>query len=209
MNGSIFRREALERLASPEQLDQLMPLTSPRGWVALAALGGLLLAALLWGAFGTVPVNVEGPGVLVRAGRARTVRAPWTGRVTSIKALAGGQVVKGQVLVMLRPPGPGQAHAPVESPQTARVLEVPVREGDQVEKGDPLMALEPLDDPLEAVAYVPQADGHQVQPGMAVEVVIAGVGGRGISSWSAALRARPAFPPRGQPCSIACKTRSW
>ena len=38
----IFRKVALERLSSPEQLDQLMQVTSPKGWLALAGLGALL-----------------------------------------------------------------------------------------------------------------------------------------------------------------------
>ncbi|MEY4095680.1 MAG: hypothetical protein RLZZ53_2879, partial [Acidobacteriota bacterium] len=33
----IFRKVALDRLASPEQLDLLMEVTSPRSWIALVA----------------------------------------------------------------------------------------------------------------------------------------------------------------------------
>ena len=34
MRGSIFRKAALERLSSPERLDQLMQVTRPRAWLA-------------------------------------------------------------------------------------------------------------------------------------------------------------------------------
>ena len=34
----IFRKVALERLSSPEQLDQLLQVTDPKGWMALGAL---------------------------------------------------------------------------------------------------------------------------------------------------------------------------
>src|SRR6185436_5494733 len=37
MQQPIFRRVALERLSSPEQLDQLIPATTLRRWLALAA----------------------------------------------------------------------------------------------------------------------------------------------------------------------------
>ncbi|MGA7497687.1 MAG: hypothetical protein WBX00_13260, partial [Isosphaeraceae bacterium] len=76
MARQIYRGEALQRLASPEQLDQLMPLTDPRGWLALAALGMVLAAVLVWACFGTVRVTVEAQGVLVRPGGVRTVAAP-------------------------------------------------------------------------------------------------------------------------------------
>ena len=37
MAGQIFRKTALEKLSSPEQLDELMKITTPKGWVALIA----------------------------------------------------------------------------------------------------------------------------------------------------------------------------
>lgn len=59
---SVFRAAALERLSSPEQLDERMRVVSPRAWLALAALGALLLAVVLWGAFGHLPVKTYGVG---------------------------------------------------------------------------------------------------------------------------------------------------
>jgi hypothetical protein len=61
----IFRRVALDRLASPEQLDQLLRVTEPAGWVAMLALSGLLGAALLWSCFGSLAVQVAGQAALV------------------------------------------------------------------------------------------------------------------------------------------------
>jgi hypothetical protein len=66
MNRRIFRPAALERMSSPEQLDRLMPVTSPRGWVALSALGIIFLATFLWALFGTVYTTAEGQGILIR-----------------------------------------------------------------------------------------------------------------------------------------------
>ena len=51
-DSSIFRKEALERLSSPEQLDQLMKIVTPRSWLPLVTLGGLLGMGLLWSFFG-------------------------------------------------------------------------------------------------------------------------------------------------------------
>ena len=62
----IFRQVALERLSSPEQLDQLMPLIALRGWVALLTLIGLVVLALAWSAFDTIPTQVTGRGILIR-----------------------------------------------------------------------------------------------------------------------------------------------
>ncbi|MGA1194869.1 MAG: hypothetical protein ACO36I_00070 [Candidatus Latescibacterota bacterium] len=43
----IFRQAALDRLSSPDQLDQLMRVTTPKGWIALMALCSVLLAATI------------------------------------------------------------------------------------------------------------------------------------------------------------------
>jgi hypothetical protein len=59
----MFRKAALDRLSSPEELDQLLRVTRPRSWVALLALGGLLVAGLLWGVFAVIPTPVSGQGV--------------------------------------------------------------------------------------------------------------------------------------------------
>ena len=42
----MFRKVALDRLSSPEELDQLLRVTTSRSWLALLGLGGLLAVAL-------------------------------------------------------------------------------------------------------------------------------------------------------------------
>lgn len=62
---SIFRQESLERLSSPEQLDQLMHVVNPKSWLPLASLGVLVLLAFLWSIFGRITITTAGRGVLV------------------------------------------------------------------------------------------------------------------------------------------------
>jgi hypothetical protein len=64
MASRVFRKIALDRLSSPEQLDQLVQVTPPRGWAALGILTALLAAGVLWGWFGSVSVEVFGDCVL-------------------------------------------------------------------------------------------------------------------------------------------------
>ena len=61
-----FRRAALERLSSPERLDEMMRAIPPKGWVAITTVLGLAALALLWGFFGSIPDRVEGQGMLIR-----------------------------------------------------------------------------------------------------------------------------------------------
>lgn len=94
-----FRPSALQRLSSPEQLDQLFTYADPRGWLALGALAGLLLLALLWGVFGSVSTRVVGQGILLKKGGVFDVAAPGSGMLVELAALrSGDEVHKGQVV---------------------------------------------------------------------------------------------------------------
>jgi len=64
MSERLFRRKALEKLASPERLDQLMSITTVRGWLTLLALGSLIVAAAVWGFFAKIPTTLSGEGIL-------------------------------------------------------------------------------------------------------------------------------------------------
>ncbi len=63
---SLFRQESLERLSSPERLDELMKLVRLRTWVPLGALGVLLGLGLVWSVVGRVPITTSGKGLLVQ-----------------------------------------------------------------------------------------------------------------------------------------------
>jgi hypothetical protein len=162
MAREIFRKEALDRLSSPEQLDQLMEVTNPRGWIALAALGLLLLAGLLWGLFGTIPTTAEGQGLLLRGHGVRQVTTPRAGKVLAVLVTNGQDIDKGQALVSLGNSPDDPDRTTVVSPFPARVLEVSVHKHDTIEKDTPVVTLEPRNAPLRAVLYVPVGEGYQV-----------------------------------------------
>jgi HlyD family secretion protein len=97
----IFRKVALERLSSPEQLDQLVPLTSPIGWTAVIAIAAIVAAAIGWSIFGTLPTSVNGSGILVsRGGHVFDAMAPFPGTLIEV-ANIGTVVKKGDRLASL------------------------------------------------------------------------------------------------------------
>jgi len=98
----IFRKVALERLSSPEQLDQLLQVTDAKGWLALAALAALLVAALGWGIFGTVPTEASGTSILIRSGGVSDVVSTGSGQVAEVLVGVGDTVAKGTVVARIR-----------------------------------------------------------------------------------------------------------
>lgn len=97
----IFRTASLDRLASPEQLDQLIEVTPPRAWLALAAVAGLLCIALLWGIFGNLPSKVQGTCLLIRPGGVDEIVAPGAGWLSDLAVEAGETVRHGQLIARI------------------------------------------------------------------------------------------------------------
>jgi HlyD family secretion protein len=98
----IFRQSALEKLNSPEKLDEAIRITSPTGW--LAALGILLLiaAALTWGIFGSVPTRLTGNGIILYDDAVtRNAVAEVGGVLAEIKVAPGDTVVAGQIIAVV------------------------------------------------------------------------------------------------------------
>ncbi len=172
MQKSIFRKVALERLSSPEQLDQLMKVTHRRGWLALGAVIVLLATAVVWGVFGTVSTKVTGQGILLRQGGLGSVVATHTGEITEFHVLAGEIVREGQLVASLfSSNGVGASQLRyISSQNTGRIVELVVDEGSYVREGDRLLITEPLDVELEAVIYLSTDEGKRVLSSMDVEI---------------------------------------
>jgi HlyD family secretion protein len=95
---SLFRQEALERLSSPERLDVLMQVVSPKNWLAVVTFAGLLGAALTWAILGHLPTLVTGYGVLMRPRQVVDIQVPASGRLDALAVHTGDVVKQGEVL---------------------------------------------------------------------------------------------------------------
>jgi len=97
----IFRKVALERASSPEQLDQLITITTPAGWVALLAILIFLTATVIWGIYGSIPTQVDGRGILLFQEGVASVQVPNTGRITRIAVEVGDVIEQGQIVARI------------------------------------------------------------------------------------------------------------
>ena len=82
--NQLFRKAAMEKLASPERLDVLMQVTSPVGWLAMITIAGILGAAIAWSILGSIPERLEAQGILMRGGGLREVRSSGDGVITKL-----------------------------------------------------------------------------------------------------------------------------
>lgn len=104
MSRSGFEKRDFDRLRSPEQLDQLLTVTTPRAWLALAAAAFIIAATAAWAFGGKVSQTVPGACVLVRSGGVRQVVFAHSGQVTDIRPIPGDFVRRGDVVARLARP---------------------------------------------------------------------------------------------------------
>jgi len=95
----MFRKAALAKLSSPEQLDSLMQVTTPKGWIALIGLLVLILAGLVWGIFGRTAERVSGAGILIKEGGIFGIESRGGGIITDVLVNVNDDVKEGQVVV--------------------------------------------------------------------------------------------------------------
>ncbi|HHV71396.1 MAG TPA: NHLP bacteriocin system secretion protein [Clostridia bacterium] len=102
--SKVFRKVSLDRLSSPEELDQRLTITSPIGWVALTAIFILVVAALIWGIFGSIPDKAVGRGIIISGGGIHSLIHHANGQITDLSVSDGDYVEKGQVIARIDQP---------------------------------------------------------------------------------------------------------
>lgn len=167
MATNIFRQQALDKMASPEQLDMLMQVTDPKGWLALLGFGIIILLGILWAVFGTLQTTASSFGMIVPQNGMTGVTAPVSGTVSAVLVPSDQLVRMGQPIMRVRSKAGVQV---VTSPQNGRLLNVSAYPGAYVSDGTPLASVEPPQSRLDAVFYLPAAEVHAVQPGMQVHI---------------------------------------
>jgi len=160
----------MDKTLSPDELDRMIRVTGPRGWLALVALLILVVAAVVWGVFGTIPVVVQGDeGVLLGGDSRHQVVSQTSGLVTDVRVKIGDRVKKGQVVARVRPNG--GAETDVVSLFGGRLDEILIEEGMLLERGQNVAVVKEGDDPLTAFVFVPGEQGKQLKKGMKVQVL--------------------------------------
>jgi HlyD family secretion protein len=97
-----FRNIALQRAASPEQLDHLVSITRPFDWILTFVICLALAAALVWGIVGRIPMRVPGEGILVSdGGRVVDAVSDAAGQLSSIEVAIGDHVLQGQPIAQI------------------------------------------------------------------------------------------------------------
>ena len=97
----IFRAKALERISSPENIDQLMQVVGPKDWLPLVVLGSLTVLAVVWSVTGRLPTTVSARGILTHPHRVLDLQTLGSGRLEKLHIKTGDVVRKDDIIAYL------------------------------------------------------------------------------------------------------------
>jgi HlyD family secretion protein len=113
----LFRKSSLERLRSPEQLDEPLRVIVRQERLAIMGVGGLVILGILWGVFGSLPDNGRGQGILIAPGTIQPLEATASGRLSRWLVNAGDIVVAGSAIAELDQPAISRKLSDAEAEQ--------------------------------------------------------------------------------------------
>lgn len=103
MSATFFRKSALEKLSTPEKLDQLIKVTGTKAWIALTTIVVAIFTAVIWSFMGTVKTKLDVIGVVL-GGDVHEVVATAQGQLVDLKVAIGNKVKKGDIIATIRQP---------------------------------------------------------------------------------------------------------
>ena len=103
MSAPFFRKSALEKLSTPEKLDQLIKVTGTKAWIALITIIVAIFTAIMWSFMGTVKTKLDVIGVVL-GGDVHEVVATAQGQLVELRVVIGSIVKKGDIIATIRQP---------------------------------------------------------------------------------------------------------
>lgn len=172
--AELYRKSALEKISSPEQLDKALTVTSPASWIVLLGIAVIVVASIVWSILGTIPVTVSAQGIISPKVGTNAVYAADSGTVVSVSARPGTEIHMGDELCRYRTSG--NEIRSVYSDQVGEVAEVMVQNGMTISPGNEIIRVTPKTDNRQvAVCYVPLNQVAKLERGMTVQVYLDGV----------------------------------
>ena len=103
MAAGFFRKSALEKLSTPEKLDQLIKVTSPKAWITLSVVFAALATGIGWAVLGRVSTKLNVTGVVL-GGEVHEVVATSQGQLVKLQVRIGDKVAEGTIIATVQQP---------------------------------------------------------------------------------------------------------
>ena len=169
--AELYRKSALERISSPEQLDQALTVTSPMSWLALAAATFLVVAVVIWSCVGKLPITVGTSGIIASPVSTNAVYSAESGTAVSVLVYPGSEIHIGDPVLTYKI-GSGDVRT-LKSDQVGTVTNVVVNAGDEITQGNEVIRVSPkVSSDQVVVCYVSLSDAKKLSRGMQANVYL-------------------------------------
>lgn len=101
MESNLFRKSSLERVSSPERLNDYIKITHPGVFSVLFGCLAILIAVGLWGIYGSIPDSVNTIGIIFPQNGVTPVIPTIGGRISDMRVKAGDYVEAGQIIAII------------------------------------------------------------------------------------------------------------
>ncbi|WP_042404334.1 HlyD family efflux transporter periplasmic adaptor subunit [Streptacidiphilus carbonis] len=174
-----FRKKALAKQQSSEELDIPVRLARPQGRLVLLATAAVVAAACFWAVTGTVSSKLSAAGILIHAEGSYTLQSPVAGQVVAVSANVGDTLAGGAPLLSVSTgTGSGQKVQTVRTVAAGRLTTLVAKLGTVVQAGSELATVERVtspSEPLVAVLYVSAGSAATIPAGAAVDLTVQSV----------------------------------
>ncbi len=161
--AQIYRKTALDKISSPEQLDKSLKITSPLSWLVLIGLTLIVVVVIIWSIVGRIPETITTQGILVEPNGVCSIFAKESGTVVEVSVDSGDSVSIGTPVLIYRTDS-GQDEV-LYSDQSGSVYRVLTEKGKRILKGEEVYRITPsvYNKELVAVCYATAEDVKKVR----------------------------------------------
>lgn len=170
--AQVFRKSALEKLSSPEQLDKALKITTPMSWLALIATTLIIAVTVVWSIVGTIPVTVTAKGIVASPVSTNALFMPESGTIKTVGYVYKGAKIYADDVVLTYTTSGGEVKN-LTSDQVGIVDTITVKSGDTVYQGNQVLRLNPLVSGSQViVCYINTSDVKKIERGMEANITL-------------------------------------
>lgn len=171
MNKTLFRKEALQKISSADDLQKFLTVVQPKHWLIIGICLTLATAVILWAFWGSITTVVTGEGIYLDLTRFYPITVPAKGHVITIHATLGEKIEKGQLIATIWDEEKNK-NVDIFSPYTGFIADMYTSRGSPVIVEQVLGIIQqdlPGEYPSERFyCFVPAHEGDKIKKGMDV-----------------------------------------
>ena len=169
--AQLYRKAALERISSPDQLDKSIQVTSPLSWLILVGISLILVVVIVWSIVGTIPTTVSAPGIISSPVGTNAIYTNDSGKVISVLVYEGEEVHFGDTILTYY--DGNQNAKDIVADQVGTVSQILVKEGDTITQGNEVVRVSPqVQGSQVAICYMSLTLSKKLERGMQAQVYL-------------------------------------